>query len=278
MMDYKTCKILLLLSSCPNLKYTFDLGYLTSEKENLFFKNSHRQRHFRGNVNGLNTLLQGGRAAPLFQTCTSTRRKVCMHKGFHARGLCLGYREMQTVCAPESSHIQCSMGTKEKFNCKSEHILPCFLEERPKQLSLLFFLSSIKSASVSPGEAHVIPAVTREVAAVATQKTKTCPYTQHRQGQAEQTDITGSTTVTAKPLTSHGSSHSELNSQCFEGNGGFIIGFRIISYWFIIKISNTYTKGMFTILVIKRYCYSTALNTCPLSTTETQKCIGFINK
>lgn len=105
-----------------------------------------------------------------------------MHEGFHATEGCASVREMQTICAPESYHIQCSMGRKEKFNCKSEHVLPCFLEERPKQLSLLFFLSSIKSASVSPGEAHVIPAVTREVAAVATQKTKPCPYTQHRQG------------------------------------------------------------------------------------------------
>lgn len=105
-----------------------------------------------------------------------------MHEGFHATEGCAWVIEMQTVCAPESFHIQCSMGTKGKVNCKSEHVLPCLLEERPKQLSLLFFLSSIKSASVSPGGAHVIPAVPREVAAVATQETKTCPYTQHRQG------------------------------------------------------------------------------------------------
>lgn len=81
-MHYKTCETLLLISSHLHSKYIFDLVYLTSEKENPFFnKNSHRQRHFSGNLNGLNTLLQGGRAAPLFQTCTSTSRKVCMQRG-----------------------------------------------------------------------------------------------------------------------------------------------------------------------------------------------------
>lgn len=193
-MHYKTCETLLLISSHLNSKYIFDLVYLTSEKENPFFnKNSHRQRHFSGNLNGLNTLLQGGRAAPLFQTCTSTSRKAaCKGVPCH-RGLCLGYRNANNLCSRKLPHPM-QYWHKRKFNCKPKHVLPCLLEERPKQLSLLFFLSSIKSASVSPGEAHVIPAVTREVAAVATQKTKTCPYTQHRQGQAKQTEITGSTT------------------------------------------------------------------------------------
>lgn len=73
-----------------------------------------------------------------------------MHEGLHAKDVYAFVTEnAYNMCFQKLTH-QMQYLHKRKFNCKSEHVLPCLLEERPKQLSLLFFFSSIKSANVTP--------------------------------------------------------------------------------------------------------------------------------
>lgn len=70
----------------------------------------------------------------------------CMHQYLHAVDV--------YVCDTENAYSMCFQKLphqmQRKLNCKLEHVLPCLLEDRPKKLSLLFFFSSIKSASVTP--------------------------------------------------------------------------------------------------------------------------------
>lgn len=73
-----------------------------------------------------------------------------MHECLHAKDVYVFVTEnAYNMCFQKLTH-QMQYWHKRKFNCKSEHVLPCLLEERPKQLSLLFFFSSIKSANVTP--------------------------------------------------------------------------------------------------------------------------------
>lgn len=70
----------------------------------------------------------------------------CMHQCLHAVDVYVCVAEnAYNMCFQKSSHQM-----QRKLNCKLKHVLPCLLEDRPKQLSLLFFFSSIKSASVTP--------------------------------------------------------------------------------------------------------------------------------
>jgi len=73
-----------------------------------------------------------------------------MHKCLHVKDIDAFVTEnAYSMCFQKLTH-QMHYWHKRKFNCKSERVLPCLLEERPKQLSLLFFFSSIKSANVTP--------------------------------------------------------------------------------------------------------------------------------